>query len=89
MTLFVVKIAPKQRSIHEKFLGIVEDLSYKGEYAPFIQSIIGHQPEQSIIRHQPVHSLPTSSIRHQTSPHCKLSVHTDRVSSAKLIQANE
>ena len=27
MTLFIVKIAPKQRSIHEKFLGIVGELS--------------------------------------------------------------
>ena len=27
MTLFIVKIAPKQRSIHEKFLGIVGKLS--------------------------------------------------------------
>ena len=27
MTLFIVKIAPKQRSIHEKFLGIVGKIS--------------------------------------------------------------
>ena len=27
MTLFIVKIAPKQRSIHEKFLSIVGELS--------------------------------------------------------------
>ena len=44
MTLFIVKIAPKQRSIHEKFLGIVGKISYKGEYVSVIQSIIRHQP---------------------------------------------
>ena len=45
MTLFIVKIAPKQRSIHEEFLGIVgKNLSYKGEYVSVIQSLIRHQP---------------------------------------------
>ena len=50
MTLFIVKIAPKQRSIHEKFLGIVGELSLIRENTHH-QSVI-----QSILRQQPAHT---------------------------------
>ena len=49
MTLFIVKIAPKQRSIHEKFVGIVGKISLKkGEYVSVIQSITRHQASRNL-----------------------------------------
>ena len=67
MTLFVVKIAPKQRSIHEKFLGIVGELSLIRENTCQSLSLssdtkrrtVYHQTPsvaQSILRHQPAHT---------------------------------
>ena len=81
MTLFIVKIAPKQRSIHEKFLGIVGELSLIRENTCQSSSLssdtkrrtVYHQTPsvaQSIIRHQASHSLSSDTKRrtvyHQT-----------------------
>ena len=65
--LFIVKIAPKQRSIHEKFLGIVGELSLIRENTCQSSSrssdtkrrTVDHQTPsvaQSILRHQPAHT---------------------------------
>ena len=67
MTLFIEKIAPKQRSIHEKFLGIVGELSLIRENTCQSSSLpsdtkhhtVYHQTPsiaQSLIRHQPAHT---------------------------------
>ena len=83
MTLFIVKIAPKQRSIHEKFLGIVGELSLIRESTCQSSSLssdtkrrtVYHQTPsvaQSIIRHQASRSL--SSDTNQPTP-ITLSIH--------------
>ena len=79
MTLFIVKIAPKQRSIHEKFLGIVGKISLIRENTCQSYSLssdtkhctVYHQTPsiaQSIIRHQASHSL-SSDTKHRTVYH--------------------
>ena len=61
MTLFIVKIAPKQRSIHEEFRYCRKNLSYKGENVSVIQSIIRHQPAHTDnSQHTPIEFLKPS-----------------------------
>ena len=81
MALFIVKIAPKQRSIHEEFLGIVGELPLIRENtcqslslsSDINQRTVYHQTStsaQSIIRHQASHSLSSDinqcTVYHQT-----------------------
>ena len=95
MTLFIVKIAPKQRSIHEKSLGIVGELSLIRENSrqstslssDINQRTVYHQTStsaQSIVR-QASHSL--SSDNNQPTP-ITLSIHRSS-SSSQAIQTND
>ena len=63
MTLFIVKIAPKQRSIHEKFLGIVGELSLIRENTCQSSSL------PSDTKHRAVYpQTPTSPHRYTLAP---------------------
>ena len=73
MTLFIVKIAPKQRSIHEKFLGIVGELSLIRENTCQSSSLSSETKHRAVYRQTP--SIAQSIIRHQAA-HTDNSQHT-------------
>ena len=64
MTLFIVKIAPKQRSIYEKFLGIVGELSLIRENTCQSSSLSSDTKHRAVYPQTP------------TSPHRQLSAYT-------------
>ena len=65
MTLFIVKIAPKQRSIHEKFLGIVGELSLIRENTCQSSSLSSDTKHRAVYHRTP--SIAQSIIGHQAS----------------------
>ena len=82
MTLFIVKIAPKQRSIHEKFLGIVGELSLIRENTCQSLSLSSDTKRRAVYHQTPsvAQSIKTPSIaqsilRHQPA-HTDNSQHT-------------
>ena len=77
MTLFIVKIAPKQRSIHEKFLGIVGELSLIRENTCQSSSLSSDNNQPTPITLS-IHVCSTSQAI-QTNDQYKISSHrTDR-----------
>ena len=77
MTLFIVKIAPKQRSIHEKFLGIVGELSLIRENTCQSSSLSSDTNQRAPITLS-IHVCSTSQAV-QTNDQYKISSHrTDR-----------
>ena len=71
MTLFIVKIAPKQRSIHEKFLGIVGELSLIRENLCQSSSLSSDTNHRTVYHH----SL-SSDTNHRTVYHRHQAAHT-------------
>ena len=85
MTLFIVKIAPKQRSIHEKFLGIVGELSLIRENLCQSSSLSSDTKHRAGYHQTP--SIAQSILRHPQPTPITLSIHV--CSTSQAIQTND